>query len=124
MLNWAEFTFPAINLYNYPKQNRDFKMSNINDVNLSSHYETNVHPQWVLKDLKADDTQVEGTHYKDMAIEPWDVMEVVLTHEEFVGYLKGNFIKYAMRDGKKFGAVKDAAKARHYEAKLKEVEAE
>jgi hypothetical protein len=57
-----------------------------------------------------------------MAIEPWDVMEVVLTHEEFVGYLKGNFIKYAMRDGKKEGAVKDAAKARHYEAKLKEVQ--
>ena len=99
-------------------------MRNINDVNLSSHYETNVRPQWVLKDLKADDTQVEGTHYKDMAIEPWEVMGGVLTHDEFVGYLKGNIIKYAMREGKKDGATKDAAKARHYAAKLKEVKAE
>jgi hypothetical protein len=96
-------------------------MSDINDVNLSSH---NVRPQWVLKDLKADATQVEGTHYKNMAIEPWEVMENVLTHEEFVGYLKGNIIKYAMREGKKDGATKDAAKARHYVAKLKEIDAE
>jgi hypothetical protein len=81
-----------------------------------------VKPEWVLKDLKADDTQVDGTHYKDMGIEPWEVMKSILTCEEFIGYLKGNVIKYAMRDGKKDGANKDAEKARHYAAKLKEVE--
>ena len=68
----------------------------------------------------ADSTQVGGTHYKDMGMQPWEVMEAVLTHEEFVGYLKGNIIKYSMRQGKKEGS-DDANKAQHYLMKLKEV---
>lgn len=70
---------------------------------------------------RADDFQVSGTHYKDMPIQPWAVMEAVLTHEEFVGYLKGNVIKYAMRAGRKDGS-DDAGKARHYEQKLREIQ--
>ena len=66
----------------------------------------------------ADDLQVGGQHYKDMGIQPWAVMEAVLTHEEFVGFLKGNVIKYAMRQGKKDSD--DANKARHYALKLAE----
>ena len=45
----------------------------------------------------ADDIQIGGTHYKDMTVEPWGMMEMVLTHDEFVGFLKGNIIKYSMR---------------------------
>jgi len=41
----------------------------------------------------ADDIQVSGNHYKDMPIQPWHVMESVLTREEFIGFLKGNVIK-------------------------------
>lgn len=67
----------------------------------------------------ADDLQVGGQHYKDMGIQPWAVMEAVLTHEEFVGFLKGNVIKYAMRQGKKDSD--DANKARHYALKLAEI---
>jgi hypothetical protein len=40
----------------------------------------------------ADDMQVSGSHYKDMAIQPWTVMQAVLTPEEFRGFLKGNII--------------------------------
>ena len=69
---------------------------------------------------RADDLQVSGNHYKDMAIQPWELMEAVLTHEEFVGYLKGNVIKYAMRAGRKDGS-DDLGKARHYMMKLAEV---
>jgi hypothetical protein len=69
---------------------------------------------------KADEYQVGGMHYKDMAVEPWAVMEEVLTQEEFVGFLKGNVIKYSMRQGKKEGS-DDGAKALHYLAKLREV---
>lgn len=69
---------------------------------------------------KADDMQVSGTHYKDMAIQPWTVMEAVLTPEEFRGFLKGNIIKYAMRQGKKEGS-DDAGKGMHYWQKLDEV---
>jgi hypothetical protein len=72
-----------------------------------------------LNGTRADDLQIGGQHYKDMGIQPWAVMEAVLTHEEFVGFLKGNVIKYAMRQGKKDSD--DANKARHYAVKLAEV---
>ena len=70
--------------------------------------------------MKADEMQVGGMHYKEMAVEPWAVMEAVLTSEEFEGFLKGNLIKYSLRQGKKEGS-DDGAKAKHYLAKLKEV---
>lgn len=72
--------------------------------------------------MSADNTQVGGSHYKDMAIQPWDVMQAVLTPEEFRGFLKGNVLKYSLRAGKKAGADDDAAKANHYAQKLKEVQ--
>jgi hypothetical protein len=68
---------------------------------------------------KANDLQVGGQHYKDMPLQPWDVMEAVLTHEEFIGFLKGNIIKYSMRQGKKDSD--DVGKAMHYRMKLEEV---
>lgn len=70
----------------------------------------------------ADSLQVGGDHYKSMAMQPWDVMQAVLTHDEFVGFLKGNIIKYSMRAGKKAGAHDDSKKARHYALKLQEVQ--
>lgn len=70
--------------------------------------------------MSADDTQVGGTHYKQMPMQPWDVMQAVMTHQEFVGFLKGNIIKYSMRAGRKEGT-DDAAKALHYAQKLREV---
>lgn len=48
-------------------------------------------------------------------------MEMVLTHDEFVGFLKGNIIKYSMRAGRKKGADHDNEKAGHYMQKLREV---
>jgi hypothetical protein len=69
---------------------------------------------------RADDMQISGSHYKDMAIQPWALMELVLTSEEFEGFLKGNIIKYSMRAGRKDGS-DDAGKAKHYMQKLKEV---
>jgi hypothetical protein len=73
-----------------------------------------------LNGLTADDLQISGSHYKDMAVQPWSVMELVLTSEEFEGFLKGNIIKYTMRTGRKDGT-DDAGKAKHYMQKLKEV---
>ena len=70
--------------------------------------------------MKTDEMQIGGTHYKEMVVEPWAVMEAVLTSEEFEGFLKGNLIKYSLRQGKKEGS-DDGAKAKHYLAKLKEV---
>ena len=73
-----------------------------------------------LNGTRADDLQVSGNHYKEMPIQPWAVMEAVLTPEEFRGFLKGNIIKYSMRAGRKEGS-NDAAKAIHYKMKLKEI---
>ena len=72
-----------------------------------------------MTEIKADDVQVGGDHYKEMGVQPWDVMESVLTHVEFVGFLKGNIIKYAMRQGRKDSD--DAGKCHHYRMKLKEL---
>jgi hypothetical protein len=113
-LNWPDFYLPPINLWHCPKQHRDYKMNE----------ETTCKPQWVIKEVKADDAQVDGDHYKNMNMQPWEVMELVLTEEEFVGYLKGNIIKYTQRDGKKIGAAKDGAKALHYKQKLLEIKQE
>ena len=62
--------------------------------------------------MNSDTQQVGGTHYTDMAVQPWDVMKSVLTPEEFQGYLKGNIIKYSMRNGKKENS-DDLGKALH-----------
>ena len=70
---------------------------------------------------RADDLQVGGSHYKDMPIQPWDVMDAILTTEEFIGFLKGNVIKYSLRAGRKQDS-DDANKARHYMLKLREVQ--
>lgn len=69
--------------------------------------------------MNANDRQVGGSHYKEMPVQPWTVMESVLTHDEFVGYLKGNIIKYALRQGKKDEY--DIGKLEHYMQKLKEL---
>lgn len=73
-----------------------------------------------LNGTSANDIQVGGNHYKDMPIQPWTVMEAVLTQEEFRGFLKGNIIKYSMRNGKKDSD--DAGKAKHYLKKLNEID--
>lgn len=73
--------------------------------------------------MNPDETQVGGSHYRDMEIQPWEVMQSLLTPEEFRGFLKGNIIKYSMRQGLKGSAIEDAGKARHYAAKLSEVSA-
>ncbi len=70
--------------------------------------------------ITADDIQAGGSHYKDMGVQPWTVMEALLTREEFIGYLKGNLIKYGMRQGKKDSP--DAEKWHHYNMKLKEIQ--
>lgn len=53
----------------------------------------------------------EATHYHG-AVEPIELMQAILTPDEFKGFLKGNAIKYAFRAGRKTGesAEKDKTK--------------
>lgn len=56
----------------------------------------------------ATDTQVGGSHYRGMAIQPVEFIE-----RNQLGFLEGNVIKYVCRHRKKAGAA-DILKARHY----------
>lgn len=70
-----------------------------------------------IKDGSAPNTKYYDEHYASMVgLEPIELMQLVLSLPEFVGFLKGNIIKYTMRAGKKQGeaAEKDAAKAKRY----------
>lgn len=63
------------------------------------------------KKTPAEGTPDDATHYHG-AVEPIEIMQAILTHEEFKGFLKGNCIKYAFRAGRKAGesAEKDKTK--------------
>lgn len=65
------------------------------------------------------DTQVGGSHYKDMAIQPWQAMEAWLTAEEYRGYHKGVAIAYLARERDK-GGMEDIKKAIHHLQRLVE----
>lgn len=53
-------------------------------------------------------------HYTVGGIETIDYIKAKLTPEEFIGYLKGNVIKYTSRAGKKDDIVQDLEKAQWY----------
>lgn len=69
--------------------------------------------------MPSNQTQIGGTHYLDLDVQPWDALESWLTPEQFVGYLRGNAIKYLARCDAK-GGIEDLQKAQHYLAKLLE----
>ena len=58
-------------------------------------------------------------HYNNGKIECIEAIEAMLTHEEFVGYLRGNSLKYRWRFRYKNG-IQDLDKATWYETKLKQ----
>ena len=59
-------------------------------------------------------------HYTAGGIETIDFLQAKLTREEFIGYLKGNVLKYGSRLGKKGDVSIDAGKMAWYALKLKD----
>lgn len=57
------------------------------------------------------------SHYTGLDIQPWEAMESWMTKDEFIGFLRGNIIKYLARAPHK-GGVEDYRKAKHYLDKL------
>lgn len=70
--------------------------------------------------MAANDIQIGGGHYRDKKIQPWDAMEAWFTPQEYIGFLRGNAIKYLARANDK-GGLEDYKKAQHYLEKLIEV---
>ena len=56
-------------------------------------------------------------------IQPIELMQMIMTPEEFKGFLKGNIIKYTMRCGKKDDPEKELTKIRRYKQWLDLAEA-
>lgn len=65
----------------------------------------------------ANELQFGGSHYKDMGVEPWDVVDT-WPIEQQIGYYRGGALKYIMRMGAKDVSVQELRKAGHYIQKL------
>jgi hypothetical protein len=65
---------------------------------------------------KANEVQVDGDHYRQLGVQPWDAIR-----DWGLGFLDGNVVKYIARYRRKHGLV-DLHKARHYLQKLIEEE--
>lgn len=70
-------------------------------------------------DFDEDVITKNNKQYTQLGIEPWDIMEADFTREEFIGFLKGNIIKYCLR--KKGSDLQDFEKIEHYARKLQEI---
>jgi len=63
---------------------------------------------------------VAGNHYKEMGVQPWDVVDT-WPLEQRIGYYRGGALKYIMRMGSKDASAQEIAKGIHYLEKLLEV---
>jgi hypothetical protein len=70
--------------------------------------------------MKARKTEIGGSHYIEMAVQPWDVVDT-WPIEQQIGFHRGNAIKYLMRLGSKDDPLQEAKKAQHYLTKLVEL---
>lgn len=70
--------------------------------------------------MKANDRQEGGDHYKVLDVQPWDVIDT-WPLEQRIGFYRGNALKYVMRMGAKDEEATEIAKAMHYLEKLIEV---
>lgn len=59
------------------------------------------------------DVPKPNQHYQTK-VQPIETMQANMTHEELIGFLKGNIIKYACRCGRKDDVSKETAKIKQY----------
>jgi len=61
--------------------------------------------------------QVGGDHYKNLKVQPWDVVDT-WPIEQQIGYYRGGALKYIMRMGNKDESIQEVGKGLHYLEKL------
>lgn len=59
-------------------------------------------------------TAADATHYQTLAQQPIEIMQRLMTKEQFLGFCHGNVIKYALRCGHKDDPAKEMEKVRQY----------
>lgn len=67
-----------------------------------------------VEEQENDGTAKDATHYQKASMQPIEVMQRFLTKREFIGFLKGNIIKYKARAAYKGSKREDMQKARQY----------
>ena len=55
----------------------------------------------VYEEKDTQEDTMHDKHYRNAVVEPILVMQALFTHEELVGFLKGNILKYRLRMGHK-----------------------
>lgn len=73
-----------------------------------------IHEKHLQESDEALADKYHDTHYNKLGVQPIEVMQAIMTHEEFVGFLKGNMLKYSMRCGLKDAESKERAKFERY----------
>ena len=100
------------------------KMRTLKQVAKAFHRDQNKLPVPGLATVPAPEPaslrQIGGTHYKQMPVQPWDVVDG-WPLEQRIGYYRGNALKYLMRMGSKDQDAQEIGKGRHYIEKLLEV---
>lgn len=76
--------------------------------------------QAAIANIKAKDKQIGGDHYKNMGVEPWDVVDT-WSREQRIGAYRAGALKYIMRMGSKDMEAQEVGKGIHYLEKLLEV---
>jgi transcriptional regulator of acetoin/glycerol metabolism len=79
------------------------------------HHETD-HIKNVSNQIK--DNVNNPSHYNSGAVECIDAIEAMLSEEEYIGYLRGNSLKYRWRFRYKGKPIEDLQKANWYEQRL------
>jgi hypothetical protein len=81
--------------------------------------EPNEHPVFSEEAMaKSYDAVNRPEHYNNGGMECIDAIQGMLTHDEYIGYLRGNALKYNWRCRYKGKPIEDLRKARWYEERL------
>lgn len=78
----------------------------------------NDHPFFGDKPDNKPDMVNRPAHYNNGKMECIDAIHGMLTHDEYIGYLRGNALKYNWRCRYKGQPIEDLRKARWYEERL------
>ena len=110
-MKWADFIFPPINLWCYPKQYEDYMINQ----------ETTVQPMWKIKESAKPDPINSPSHYTHGGVETIDYIEAKGLDKDFC---LANVIKYVSRAGYKISKLEDLKKAQYYlNRRIKNLEA-
>lgn len=96
-------------IWQRPQQPEDLPFINDKPKSINDQYAE-------IEQVRQDDIN-KPNHYASSSIECIDAMQAMMTHEQFIGFLRGNVFKYQWRYEKKNG-IEDLKKAQWYLNKL------